>query len=92
MSTDSTPTSISALEADLAARRDRLAHTVDELTRRATPKAILERQKDAAKARFIDATMTPEGDLRVERIAAAVVILALVVGVRVALGRRRRRR
>ena len=92
MSTDSTPTSISALEADLAARRDRLAHTVGKLTRRATPKAILERHKDAAKARFVDATMTPEGDLRVERIAAAVVILALVVGVRVALGRRRRRR
>ena len=92
MSTDSTPTSISALEADLAA----LLRPARPHGRRADPpghpKAILERQKDAAKARFIDATMTPEGDLRVERIAAAVVILALVVGVRVALGRRRRRR
>ncbi len=89
MSTDATPpTSIAGLEADLAARRERLARTVDELTRRATPRAILEKQKEAAKARFADAVTTPSGDLRVERIAAAVVVVVLVVGVKVMLRRR----
>jgi len=89
MTTDSTPTSVSALEADLAARRERLARTVDELARRATPKALIERQKELAKARFADAVTTPSGDLRVERIAAAVAVVALVVGVRLVLRRRR---
>ncbi len=90
MSTDATPpTSIAALEADLAARRERLARTVDELTRRATPKALLEKQKQAVKARFADAVTTPSGDLRVERIAAAVLVVVLVVGVKVMVRRRR---
>ncbi|HYN30282.1 MAG TPA: DUF3618 domain-containing protein [Dermatophilaceae bacterium] len=75
----STQPSITELEADIAARRDRLARTVDELTARAQPKAIMQRQKDSAKARFADVTTTPEGDLRVERIAAAVAVLAVVV-------------
>ncbi len=92
MSTAATPpTSISELEADIAARRDRLARTVGELKHRATPKAIAQRQVQAAKARFADATTTPEGDLRVERIAAVVAVLALVVGVKVLMGRRHRR-
>jgi hypothetical protein len=75
----STQPSISELEADIAARRDRIARTVDELTARAQPKAIMQRQKDVAKARFADVTTTPEGDLRVERIAAAVAALTIVV-------------
>ena len=69
----------SALEADIAARRDRLARTVDELAERATPQAIVARQKAAAKQRLTDAAMTPEGDLRVERVGAVVAIVGALV-------------
>lgn len=88
MSTEPTPTTVAALQADLAVRRERLAHTVDELTRRATPKALLERQTEIVKARLTDLVMTPEGNLRVERVAAAAAALVLVIGVKVALRRR----
>ncbi len=91
MSTDAQrPGTIRELEADIAVRRDRLAGTVDELARKARPKAILQRQSEAARARIVGAVTTPEGDLRVERIAAAAAVVMLVVGLKVLLGRRRR--
>lgn len=80
--------SIPALEADIAERRTRLARTLNELTAKATPSAIAKRQVDQAKARFADATTTPEGDLRVERVAAAVAVVAVIVAIK--LLRRRR--
>ncbi|KGN41930.1 DUF3618 domain-containing protein [Knoellia aerolata] len=80
---------IPALEADIAERRVRLARTLDELTAKATPSAIAKRQVQQAKARFADATTTPEGDLRVERVAAAVAVVAVIVAFK--LLRRRRR-
>ena len=72
--------SIPALEAEIAARRDRLATTIDELTHRVSPKTILHRQTEAARARFADVATTPEGDLRVERVAAVVAVVAVVGG------------
>lgn len=91
MSTTSRPSpgSPSALEADIEAARLRLADTVDALAARATPKAILHRQVEAAKARFVAATTTPEGDLRVDRIVAVSVAAAALIGL-VAMRRRRR--
>jgi hypothetical protein len=74
------PVSIPALEAEISARRERLAQTIDELTHRVSPKTILNRQTEAAKARFADVATTPEGDLRVERIAAVVAVVAVVGG------------
>jgi hypothetical protein len=74
------PVSIPALEAEITARRDRLAKTIDELTERLHPRAIIHRQTNAAKARFADVATTPEGDLRVERVAAAVAVVAVVGG------------
>jgi hypothetical protein len=78
-----------ALEADIAERRVRLARTLDELTAKATPSAIAKRQVQQAKARFADATTTPEGDLRVERVAAAVAVVVVIVALKV-LRRRHR--
>lgn len=75
-----TTLSIPALEAEIAARRDRLATTIEELTHRVSPKTILHRQTEAAKARFADVATTPEGDLRVERVAAVVAVVAVVGG------------
>ncbi len=72
--------SVAALEAEVVARRERLATTVDELVGRAAPKAIFQRQAEAAKARFADVAQTPEGELRVERIAAVVAVVAVVGG------------
>ena len=74
------PTSIPGLEAEISARRERLAQTIDELTHRVSPKTILNRQTEAAKARFADVATTPEGHLRVERIAAAVAVVVVVGG------------
>ena len=72
---------IAQLEAEVVARRERLARTVDELVGKATPKAILQRQAEAARARFADVAQTPEGELRVERLAAVVAVVAVVGGV-----------
>ncbi len=75
------PPSIHALDAELTARRERLASTIDELVERASPKAILQRQTEAARTRFADVATTPEGELRVERLAAVVAVVAVVGGV-----------
>lgn len=74
------PVSIPTLEAEIAARRERLATTIDELTQRVSPKNIIQRQTEAARARFADVATTPEGDLRVERLAVAVAVVAVVGG------------
>lgn len=81
---------IASLEAEVVARRERLAGTIDELVEKASPKAILQRQKDAARARFADVAQTPEGELRVERLAAVVAVVAVVGGL--VVYRRMRRR
>ncbi len=83
------PTTVAALEADIAARRTRLAQTVDVLAHQVSPQAILKRQTDDVKARFAAATTTPEGDLRTERIAA-VVLAGLALLSLVVFARRRR--
>src|SRR4051812_6487937 len=74
------PVSIPTLEAEISARRERLARTIDELTNRVKPKTIITRQTEAAKARFADVATTPEGHLRVERIAAVVAVVAVMGG------------
>lgn len=78
--TPATPTSMTGLESEIAARRERLGHTIDELTHRISPRTIIQRQTDAAKARFADVAQTPDGELRVERLAAVVAVVAVVGG------------
>ena len=76
--------SMAKLEADIAARRARLADTLSELSYRSQPKVIVERQKSAAQARFADATQNEDGSVRIEvvgPIALAAVVL-IVWGVR----------
>ncbi len=79
-STPAPPPSIPALEAEIVARRQRLATTIDELTQRVSPRSILHRQTQAAKGRFADVATTPEGELRVERLAAVVAVVAVLGG------------
>ncbi len=88
------PRSTDEIEADLAASRDRLARTVDELAFRASPAEIKRRQMekvDAKKAELLaqaDQTLRDEqGDIRLDLVAYA---LGAVAGVTFTLGLARR--
>lgn len=77
-----------AIEAQIEVTRARLAGTVDELAVRMHPKEIARRGTADARTKLHEATYTPDGALRVERLAAAgAAVLALVV---LAIWRRRR--
>ena len=78
-----------AIEADIEATRAHLKGTVDELADRLRPKEIGRRSIVGAKHRLVDATRTPDGSLRIERIGAAVAAVVAIVGL-LALARRRR--
>jgi hypothetical protein len=80
-----------AIEAEIAETRAHLASTIDELTIRAQPREIVRRQKESLKATFVEATHTPEGELRVERIGAMAAAGAAVVLVLAILHRRHHR-
>ena len=77
--------SVEQIEAEIAAARERLATTVDELHTRTAPKEIARRQAESLKAKFTEATQTESGDPRTERIAAlaaaAVALIGLGAGV-----------
>lgn len=60
------------IEADLAASRERLASTVDELAFRAQPKEIARRSAEGAKLKVNDLTRTPDGELATDRIGYAM--------------------
>jgi hypothetical protein len=73
-----------AIEAEIAVTRAHLASTIDELAVRSRPREIVRRQKESMKAKFVDATHTPEGQLRVERLGAiaaggSAVLLVLAI-------------
>jgi hypothetical protein len=88
MSENTAPKSVEAIEAEIAAARQRLAGTVDELHARTAPKEIARRQTEAAKTKFAEATRTESGDLRTERVAALAAAAVAMIG----LGLLRRRR
>ena len=60
------------IEAELEASRARLSSTIDELAFRTQPKEIARRQAEGARLALTDATRTPEGDLRTDRLAIAL--------------------
>jgi hypothetical protein len=82
MAEQTTTSSLSAdaIEADIAATRAHLASTIDQLAIRAQPKEIARRQAESAKVKLTEATYTPEGDLRVERVGAIAAGIAVLVG------------
>lgn len=84
--------SVDAIETEIAATRAHLATTIDELAVRAQPKEIARRQAESVKAKVMDATHTPEGDLRVERVGAVAAASALILALVILLQRRRGRR
>lgn len=67
------------IEEELAVRRLRLAGTVDELVGRVQPKRLIEDQLDSLKRALRDQVVDENGDLRGERIAAALGAMSLVL-------------
>jgi len=89
---EKTSTSPDVIEAEIALTRAHLASTIDELAVRAQPREILRRQTEAARAKVVSSTHTPQGDLRVERVGAIAAAASLVLIVLAFLHRRSRRR
>jgi Protein of unknown function (DUF3618) len=89
---EQTSMSAEAIDAEIAATRAHLASTIDELAIRTQPREIARRQAESAKARFVETTHTPEGDLRVERIGAMAAASAVLLGLTFLHFRYRRRR
>src|SRR6476469_8562590 len=77
---EQTNKSVGEIEADIAVTRARLASTIDELAVRAQPKEIARRQADSAMVKLNEATHTPTGELRIERIVAMVAAVVALVG------------
>ncbi|GAA2153860.1 uncharacterized protein DUF3618 [Humibacillus xanthopallidus] len=77
------------LEQDIQATRARLEGTINELAYRAQPQVIAQRQAQGLRLKLDAATHTPDGELRIERIAA---IVAAAVAAVVVIGFLRRRR
>jgi hypothetical protein len=82
--------SAAELELELAARRARLAGTIDELIDRAAPKEVARRSVLGFRDKIAGTVKTPDGDLRVERIAAIAAAVAVVLVI-MSVARRRRR-
>lgn len=83
--------SVSELQAQIEAARRRLESTVDELAFRAQPHELVRRQAESAKAALVSASRTPDGALRLDRVAIVAAVVVAFLGL-VISGRRRRRR
>lgn len=75
------------IEADLAATRNRLSRSVDELAYRVSPSTLKSNAVASLKGAANDAAFTPEGDLRFDRLAK---VLGGVAGTALTLGVLRR--
>ncbi|MBR7830201.1 DUF3618 domain-containing protein [Actinospica sp. MGRD01-02] len=64
------------IEADIAATRERLAGTLDELSDRLSPRGVMRQANSAVRGVFV----TPEGAVRKDRAAMAAGALVAVVG------------
>jgi hypothetical protein len=85
------PTDPKQLEAEIEATRQRLVGTVDELAYRLKPKVLARSTAADIRAKVKAAIRTPDGSLRVERLAAVGTALAAFVSFAVWNRRRRRR-
>jgi hypothetical protein len=74
--TPALPTDPAELEAHIERTRARLVGTVDELAARLQPKEIVRRGTVDLRARINAVVRTPDGSIRVERLAAIAAALA----------------
>lgn len=80
------------LENDIAETRDRLARTIDELTVRAAPQNVLQRQMESAKTSFYAATHDDKGGVRTDLVVGAAAAVGGIVLLAVLNSRRRQRK
>ena len=74
---------LSSLEHEIEETRERLAHTIDELLHRASPKTIVSREVTTIKAHFVDArTGEPRTDNILKVVGGVIGAIALVVVIR----------
>lgn len=83
--------SVSELQAQIEAAQQRLASTIDELAFRTKPQELVRRQTESARAALVSASRTPDGALRMDRVAIVAAVVVALLGL-VVSGRRRRRR
>jgi len=89
---EQTSTSPDVIEAEIAVTRAHLASTIDELAVRTQPREIARRQAEAARAKFVETTHTPDGDLRAERVGAMAAGSAVLLGLAILHRHHHRRR
>jgi hypothetical protein len=80
------------LEQEIAQRNQRLAATVDEIVERLRPREMARRGATGVARRLGGGFRTPDGQPRVERVAAVLVAVLLVLAVAGARALARRRR
>ena len=80
---DGSAPSLTQVEADIEATRERLAQSIDELLERTSPKNVVRREVAQVKAFFVD----PQGGPRTENILKVVAGVVGVVGVVVVIRR-----
>jgi hypothetical protein len=71
------------IESEIEVTRDRLAHTIDQLLHRSSPKTIAKREMNGVKAYFVDpATGQPRTDNIAKVVAGVGGFLAVMLVVR----------
>ena len=78
--------SIDQVEAELAAARRRLAHTVDDLAEAVSPQEVAKRQVDKVKSAFVG----PDGSVRTDRVAKVAGAVVGLLTLRTVVRRRGR--
>ncbi len=79
--------SMAEIEADLAATRNRMARTVDELAYRVSPQTLKTKALASLREKANDAAFDAEGNVRLDRLA---MVLGGVAGTAIVLGLLRR--
>ena len=74
--------SLDSLENEIEATRERLAHTIDQLAYRASPKTMVRREIASIKAHYVDAHGAPRTDNILKTAGAVVGFVAVVVVLR----------
>ena len=75
------PSSMGSLESEIEETRERLAHTIDQLLYRSSPKTIVRREVASVKSHFVDpATGRPRTD-NILKVVGGVVGVVVVFGV-----------
>ncbi|MEP6815381.1 MAG: DUF3618 domain-containing protein [Marmoricola sp.] len=71
-----------SIEQEMAATRERLSQTIDQLVHRTSPKTIVSRQAQAVKGYFVDPTGSPRTDNIIKVVGGVAGVVAVMVVLR----------